>query len=140
MYFYHRSSLITLGCVVDPQHFDQCRIHRGPFDYIVVGSGAGGIRFARRLTAKLKAEGAIAEEEQPGEARQSDEELKDYIRTTAWGHHASCTCPIGPRENGGVLGSDFRVHGTQGLRDVDACVFPRIRWSFGAGRKIARRD
>jgi choline dehydrogenase-like flavoprotein len=89
-----------------------------------------GIRFVRKLTAKLKAEGAIAEEEQPGDARQTDEELKDYVRTTAWGHHASCTCPIGPREQGGVLGSDFRVHGAQGLRIVDASVFPRIPGFF----------
>ena len=93
-------------------------------------SVVAGIRFARKLTAKLKAEGLIAEEEQPGEARQSDEELKDYVRTAAWGHHASCTCPIGPREDGGVLGGDFRVHGTEGLRVVDASVFPRIPGFF----------
>jgi choline dehydrogenase len=93
-------------------------------------SVVAGIRFARRLTAKLKAEGAIAEEEAPGEARQSDDELKDYVRSTAWGHHASCTCPIGPRDGGGVLGSDFRVHGATGLRVVDASVFPRIPGFF----------
>jgi choline dehydrogenase len=93
-------------------------------------SVVAGIRFVRKLTAKLKAEGAIAEEEQPGDARQTDEELKDYVRTTAWGHHASCSCPIGPREGGGVLGSDFRVHGTEGLRVVDASIFPRIPGFF----------
>ena len=93
-------------------------------------SVVAGIRFARKLTAKLKAEGLIAEEELPGDARQSDDELKDYVRTSAWGHHASCTCPIGPREAGGVVTSDFRVHGTQGLRVVDASVFPRIPGFF----------
>lgn len=93
-------------------------------------SVVAGIRFVRRLTAKLKREGLIAEEEQPGDARQSDDDLKDYVRTTAWGHHASCTCPIGPHDAGGVLGSDFRVHGTEGLRVVDASVFPRIPGFF----------
>jgi choline dehydrogenase len=93
-------------------------------------SVVAGIRFVRKLTAKLKAEGAIAEEEQPGEARQSDDELKDYVRSTAWGHHASCSCPIGPRDSGGVLSGDFRVHGTQGLRVGDASVFPRIPGFF----------
>jgi choline dehydrogenase len=93
-------------------------------------SVVAGIRFARSLTAQLKAEGAIAEEEAPGEARQSDDELKDYVRSTAWGHHASCSCPIGPRDGGGVLTSDFRVHGTAGLRVVDASVFPRIPGFF----------
>jgi choline dehydrogenase-like flavoprotein len=93
-------------------------------------SVVAGIRFVRKLTAKLKAEGAIAEEEQPGEARQSDDALKDYVRTNAWGHHASCSCPIGPRDSGGVVGGDFRVHGTAGLRVVDASVFPRIPGFF----------
>ena len=84
----------------------------------------------RQLTAKLRAQGLIAEEEQPGEALQSDEELTDFVRNTAWGHHASCSCAIGPRAAGGVLGSDFRVHGAQGLRVVDASVFPRIPGFF----------
>ena len=61
---------------------------------------------------------------------QSDEELREFVRDNAWGHHASCTCPIGPKEKGGVLSSDFRVHGTQGLRVVDASVFPRIPGFF----------
>jgi choline dehydrogenase-like flavoprotein len=89
-----------------------------------------GIRFMRRLTAKLKAQGFIAEEELPGEQAQSDDELRDFIRSQAWGHHASCTCAIGPREQNGVLDSVFRVHGTQGLRVVDASVFPRIPGFF----------
>jgi choline dehydrogenase-like flavoprotein len=93
-------------------------------------SVVAGIRFVRKLSAKLRAEDAIAEEEQPGEMRQSDDELKDYVRTTAWGHHASCTCPIGPRGSGCVVDGDFRVHGTQGLRVVDASVFPRIPGFF----------
>jgi choline dehydrogenase-like flavoprotein len=93
-------------------------------------SVVAGIRFVRKLTAKLKDQGLIAAEEQPGEHLQSDEELMDFVSSVAWGHHASCTCAIGPREGGGVLGSDFRVHGTQGLRVVDASVFPRIPGFF----------
>jgi choline dehydrogenase len=95
-----------------------------------VQSVVAGIRFVRQLTAKLKAQGLIAEEEQPGEALQTDDELTDFVRNTAWGHHASCSCAIGPREGGGVLGSDFRVHGAEALRVVDASVFPRIPGFF----------
>jgi choline dehydrogenase len=89
-----------------------------------------GIRFVRRLTEKLRKRGIIAKEELPGEQAQSDDQLREYIRSHAWGHHASCTCAIGPRDQNGVLSSDFRVHGTQGLRVVDASVFPRIPGFF----------
>jgi choline dehydrogenase-like flavoprotein len=72
----------------------------------------------------------IAEETLPGEQLQSDEELREFVRCHAWGHHASCSCAIGPREKNGVLDSAFRVYGTQGLRVVDASVFPRIPGFF----------
>lgn len=88
-----------------------------------------GIRFVRSLTAKLKAHSEITEE-CPGEHAQTDQELSDYIRYNAWGHHASCSCAIGPRHRNGVLGSDFRVHGTQNLRVTDASVFPKIPGVF----------
>ena len=95
-----------------------------------VQSVVAGIHFVRQLTAKLKSEGLIAEEEQPGDALQTDDELMDFVRNTAWGHHASCSCAIGPRADGGVLDSDFRVHGAEALRVVDASVFPRIPGFF----------
>jgi choline dehydrogenase len=95
-----------------------------------LASVVAGIRFVRRLTRDLQQRGLIAEEEEPGSALQSDDELKDFVRTRAWGHHASCSCAIGPRAAGGVVDGDFRVHGTQGLRIVDASVFPRIPGFF----------
>ena len=89
-----------------------------------------GIRFVRRLTARLRADGLIAEEELPGDKVQSDADLKQFVRDHAWGHHACGTCAIGPEEQGGVLSSDFRVHGVTGLRVVDASAFPRIPGFF----------
>lgn len=87
-----------------------------------------GIRFVRKMTAAITEH--IEEEELPGKAVQSETELQQFVKDNAWGHHASCTCPIGPRASRGVLTSDFRVHGTQGLRVVDASVFPRIPGFF----------
>ena len=52
------------------------------------------------------------------------------MRDNAWGHHASCTCPIGDPKHGGVLTPALKVHGIQGLRVVDASVFPRIPGLF----------
>ena len=90
-----------------------------------------GIKFVRKLTAPLIEQGIIAEEELPGKALQSDQELRDYVRYNAWGHHASCTCPIGSDDDPmAVLDGDFRVRGIKGLRVVDASVFPRIPGFF----------
>ncbi len=89
-----------------------------------------GVRFVRRLTVPLKKQKLIEREDLPGEEVQTDEQLQEFIRNNAWGHHASCTCAIGSREDNSVLGSDFRVHGTEGLRVVDASVFPRIPGFF----------
>ncbi len=91
------------------------------------------LRFVRRISAELREKGLIREEELPGDAVQTDEQLADYVRDNAWGHHASCTCAIGPRDGDGVLDSRLRVHGTERLRVVDASVFPRIPGFFIVG-------
>lgn len=88
------------------------------------------IRSVRKLTAPLRSAGILEEECEPGGDVDTDEALADYVRRTAWGHHASCTCPIGAPEEGGVVGSDFSVHRTRRLRFVDASVFPRIPGFF----------
>jgi choline dehydrogenase-like flavoprotein len=95
-----------------------------------VDSVVAGIKFVRRLTAPLRASGLIAEEELPGDAVQHDDDLAQFVKDQAWGHHASCSCPIGDRAQGGVVDGDFRVHGTRGLRIVDASVFPKIPGFF----------
>jgi choline dehydrogenase len=89
-----------------------------------------GIRFVRKITQHFKDSRLIAEEELPGDCRQTNDELKDFVRAHAWGHHASSSCAIGSRTENGVLSSDFRVHGTEGLRVVDASAFPRIPGFF----------
>jgi choline dehydrogenase-like flavoprotein len=118
----------------DPPHVD--------FRYFEEGDDAAGedldsvvegIRLVRRLTAPLRRSGLVAGEEVPGEDVDTDDELRQFVRDNAWGHHASCTCAIGSREEGGVVSSDFRVHGTAGLRVVDASVFPRIPGFFPVG-------
>ncbi|KAJ5815991.1 Glucose-methanol-choline oxidoreductase [Penicillium robsamsonii] len=69
----------------------------------------------------------------PGDDVQTDEQIHDYIKNTAWGHHASCTCPIGTDDDPmAVLDSKFQVRGVSGLRVVDASVYPRIPGTFTA--------
>jgi len=110
------------------------------FHYFDEGSDAAGadlaavvagVRFVRRLTAPLIESGAIAEELAPGAAIDSDAEIADYVRDTAWGHHAAGSSAIGADgDANAVLDSAFRVRGTRGLRVVDASVFPRIPGFF----------
>ncbi len=89
-----------------------------------------GIRFVRRMTAHLIERGVIEAEALPGAAVQTTEQLAQFVRDRAWGHHAAGSCQIGPREAGGVLDGALRVHGTRGLRVADASVFPRIPGTF----------
>jgi choline dehydrogenase-like flavoprotein len=92
-----------------------------------------GVNFVRKMTAPLKQDGQtklIEKEELPGDDVQTPDEIKQFVRNQAWGHHASCSCQIGDPQRGGVVASDFTVHGTQGLRVVDASVFPRVPGLF----------
>ncbi|KFY12491.1 hypothetical protein V491_06772, partial [Pseudogymnoascus sp. VKM F-3775] len=71
------------------------------------------------------------EEQLPGRDVASIQQVKQFIMNEAWGHHASCSCPIGPDgDPKAVLDSRFRVHGVSNLRVVDASVFPRIPGFF----------
>lgn len=90
-----------------------------------------GIKLMRTLTHELIKSGLIAEEELPGKHLQSDEELGQFVKDEAWGHHASCTCAIGTDTDPmAVLDNNFKVRGTKGLRVVDASVFPKIPGFF----------
>lgn len=90
-----------------------------------------GIESIRNVTRGLVEEGLVYPEELPGQALAAGgKQLEQFVRDNAWGHHACGTCAIGPREAGGVLSGNFEVHGTRGLRVVDASVFPKIPGFF----------
>jgi choline dehydrogenase-like flavoprotein len=109
---------------IDFHYFDEGTDSEGEdLDAVVAG-----VKFVRELQGSLG--DAIAEEELPGASIVSDDDIRGFIKDNAWGHHASCTCKIGPRSDGGVLDSNFRVYGTENLRVVDASVFPKIPGFF----------
>ncbi|KAL6706539.1 hypothetical protein ACN47E_005295 [Coniothyrium glycines] len=69
----------------------------------------------------------------PGASVTGKAAISQYAKDTAWGHHASSTCPIGAdNDPNAVLDSSFRVRGVSGLRVVDASVFPHIPGTFTA--------
>jgi choline dehydrogenase len=67
----------------------------------------------------------------PGPEIDTPEKLDTYIKDESWGHHASCSVPIGADNDPfAVLDSKFRVRGVDGLRVVDASVFPNVPGFF----------
>lgn len=92
-------------------------------------SVVAGVQTVRRILERCRE--VIEEEVLPGPGIETPEQIRRFIRDNAWGHHASCTCKMGPATDPmAVVDSRFRVHGTQGLRVVDASVFPRIPGFF----------
>jgi choline dehydrogenase len=86
-----------------------------------------GVQFGRRAFDKVVPLGGSFTETWPGANVSSEADVKEFIKNEAWGHHASCTCPIGSDNDPmAVLDSNFKVRGVDGLRVVDASVFPKI--------------
>jgi choline dehydrogenase-like flavoprotein len=65
-------------------------------------------------------------EELPGDGVQTDEQWTAYLRTHAFRvYHQAGTCRMGSDESS-VVDPHLRVRGVQGLRVVDASIFPTI--------------
>lgn len=74
--------------------------------------------------------GTIAQYDLPDLMKFDDDERR-WIKHVAWGHHACGTCRIGANNDAkAVLDSRFRVRGVEGVRVVDASIFPRIYGYF----------
>jgi choline dehydrogenase len=93
-----------------------------------VDSVVAGIAFVRQMTARSA---SLFDEVIPGPAVQSRADLAQFVKDHAWGHHACGTCRIGGAgDEMAVLDSRFQVRGVNGLRVVDASVFPKIPGFF----------
>jgi choline dehydrogenase len=89
---------------------------------------AAGIEFVRKITGRTA---SLMKEKLPGPHVNTRAELTQFVRDHAWGHHACGTCKIGADDDGdAVLDARFRVRDTQGLRVVDASIFPKIPGLF----------
>ncbi|MEH2457605.1 GMC family oxidoreductase [Nostoc sp.] len=93
-----------------------------------LASVINGVEFVRRMNTQIA---DISQEVRPGLTVQSRDDIIKFVEAEAWGHHASCTNKMGPKNDPmAVVDSEFRVHGTHNLRIVDASVFPRIPGYF----------
>lgn len=96
-----------------------------------------GMQFSRHILDSDNilpiTDGDSFDEVWPGREVDDVDAVKKFLRKEAWGHHASCTCPIGADDDpNAVLDSKLRVRGVDGLRVVDASVFPIIPGTYTA--------
>ncbi|KAI1652388.1 putative GMC oxidoreductase [Daldinia decipiens] len=90
-----------------------------------------GIEFARKIFKSVPGFDGLTREVYPGEDVKTQDQLKQYVRDQAYGHHASSTAAIGGGDDPlAVLDSNFRVRGVKGLRVVDASAFPETPGTF----------
>jgi choline dehydrogenase-like flavoprotein len=109
--------------MIDFHYFTEGNDKKGE-DLDAVVAGVGFVREMNKYVGKHT-------ELVPGKDYLDPNKLKEFIQDEAWGHHASCTCKIGAdNDPTAVLDSRFRVRGVQGLRVVDASVFPKIPGYF----------
>ncbi len=91
-----------------------------------------GVRLAREINDNAGLLFPLKQTElHPKRELDTDDELRGFVKKEAWGHHASCTCRMGPKgDKNAVLDSRFRVRGVNNLRVVDASIFPKIPGFF----------
>ena len=87
----------------------------------------GGMRLLRRLAAQQPLADVIETEMVPGPAVQSDADLlADFRARCGTVYHPTCTCRMGADPTTSVVDARLRVHGVEGLRIIDASVFPAV--------------
>jgi choline dehydrogenase len=92
-----------------------------------IDEAIAGNRMLRAIAHTAPLSDIITEELVPGAHLQGDEALLEDFRNRAdTVYHPSCTCMMGPDPATSVVDARLRVHGVQGLRVVDASVFPTI--------------
>ncbi len=87
-----------------------------------------GLRAARRIAATEPLRSWLVREVAPGSELETDRELSEYGRSVAHTvYHPAGTCRMGAADDSmAVLDPQLRVRGVEGLRVVDASVFPTM--------------
>lgn len=85
-----------------------------------------GVKAVRNIFAQNALKSWCNGEIFPGEAVQSDEEIRDFIRRKADNiYHPVGTCKMG-HDDMAVVDDTLKVHGMQNLRVIDASIFPTL--------------
>ena len=86
-----------------------------------------GAKFLRRLAATPTMSAMIAKELKPGRPLASDDDIVADIRARTYSVFHPCgTCRMGPDPAEAVVDHRLKAHGLEGLRIVDASIFPTV--------------
>ncbi|WP_462324021.1 choline dehydrogenase [Desulfoplanes sp.] len=84
------------------------------------------IRCSRNIIEQSAFDELRGEELAPGADKQSDQEILDFVaKEGESAYHPCSTCKMG-YDSMGVVDTDFKVHGVENLRVVDASIMPEI--------------
>jgi choline dehydrogenase-like flavoprotein len=109
---------------------------RNPFDYPKITPNAfstdedvaemlDGVKFVRKIASMPSLAEMIVEEVVPGPACRSDDELiADFRKRSGTVYHPVSTCRMGPDPAKAVVDPRLKVHRIEGLRVIDASIFP----------------
>lgn len=86
-----------------------------------------GNRLLRRIAQSRPLADMITEELIPGpDVRTEEDQLADFRARADTVYHPTGTCAMGPDAATSVVDARLRVHGIEGLRVIDASIFPNI--------------
>ncbi|MER8843543.1 GMC family oxidoreductase [Mesorhizobium australicum] len=83
------------------------------------------VKFVRKIASMPAMAEIIAEEVLPGPSIRSDADLiTDFRKRSGTVYHPVSTCRMGPDPSRAVVDPRLKVHGLEGLRIIDASIFP----------------
>lgn len=83
------------------------------------------VKFVRKIASMPAMAEIIAEEVLPGPSIRSDADLiTDFRKRSGTVYHPVSTCRMGPDPSRSVVDPRLKVHGLEGLRIIDASIFP----------------
>lgn len=92
-----------------------------------VAEARAGNALLRKLASTSPLADIITEELVPGaHLETADDLLEDFRKRADTVYHPCSTCMMGPDPLSSVVDARLRVHGLQGLRVIDASIFPNI--------------
>ena len=113
-----KSSDPSVAPIIEPNYLS----HKGDVQNLLEG-----VKLLRKLAKTESFSKVILDEFRPGPECKSDAQLVEDIKDNAWTvFHPSSTCRMGPDPEKDVVDSNLKVYGIEGLRVVDASIFPQL--------------